>query len=109
MAGRLLTTASTIQCAHGAPAMLTTGNSRVSAGARVLVEDDVHTVTGCPFTTGGDESPCVRIEWSAGAGSVSLGGTAPLVMTSIGSCKNAEGAIQGVAIIASTQQRATAR
>lgn len=109
MAGRLLTTASTIQCTHGAPAMLITGNARVSAGARVLVEDDTHSVTGCPFMRGSTASPCVRIEWTAGAGQVSLGGTAPLVISSIGSCKNAEGAVQGVAIIASTQQRASAR
>jgi hypothetical protein len=105
----MLTTASTIQCAHGAPAMLVTGNSRVSAGARVLVENDAHKVVGCTFTTGSDDSPCVEIAWTAGAGEVSIGGVAPLLTSSVGTCKNAEGVTQGVAIIASTQQRASAR
>ena len=53
--------------------------------------------------------PCVRIEWSAGAGRVAVDGTAPLVETSIGRCLNAQGGDQGVAVIVATQQRASAQ
>lgn len=106
----LLTTASRIQCAHGAPAQLVTANVAVSAGgARVLLESDVHAVQGCPFTVGNKPSPCVRIEWSSGAQKASLGDEAPLLKTSMGECKNAEGATQGVALIVNTQTKAVAR
>jgi hypothetical protein len=105
---RLLTTTSTIQCAHGAAAVLITGNTRVSAGARVLREDDVHVVTGCTHVTGGD-SACVKIEWKNAAKQVAVGGVAPLTTSSIGTCKNAGDAAQGVAVIVVTQQRASAR
>lgn len=109
MPGRLLTTASTIQCAHGAPAMLVTGNTRVSAEARVLLEDDIHVVTGCTHKRGSDQSPCAKIEWSAGASKAKISGTAPLVTSSVGLCKNADGSPQGTAIIVNTQQRVSAR
>ncbi|HEY5928101.1 MAG TPA: hypothetical protein VIV11_40720 [Kofleriaceae bacterium] len=109
MGGRLLTTIATIQCPHGATALLSTSNSRVSAGQRVLLESDVHDVVGCTFMRGNTKSPCVKIEWSRGATRVSIGGTAPLVMSSVGTCKNLEGTIQGTAIIASTQQAASAQ
>ena len=34
---------------------------------KVLLESDIHTVAGCPFTIGNKPSPCLRIEWKAGA------------------------------------------
>ena len=110
MPGLNLTTASTIMCPHGGQAVLMTGNSRVSAdGAAVLLESDVHVVTGCPFTVGNKYSPCVRIEWSAGTSRVSIQETATLNETSLGSCLNAEGGTQGVATIVNTQQKALAQ
>lgn len=109
MAGPLLTTSSKIQCPHGGRAFLTTSNRTTSAGARILLESDVHQVVGCPFTVGSKYQPCVTIAWSAGASAVSIGGEKALVKSSIGKCKNAEGAVQGVAIVGQTQQRASAR
>lgn len=104
MPGNNLTTASTIVCPHGGQAILMTSNARVTAGGPpVLLESDVHVVAGCPFTVGTKYQPCVKIEWSAGAAKVSVGGTAPLVQASIGLCKSAEGIVQGVAIIVNTQ------
>lgn len=74
-----------------------------------LLESDVHPVVGCPFTIGPKYSPCIRIEWTAGASMASSNGTKVLVQSSVGKCINAEGAPQGVAIIASTQMKASAR
>lgn len=105
----VLTTASTVQCPHGGQLQLVTSNTRVSAGARVLLESDVHVIAGCPFTDGSRSSPCVRVDWDAGAAQASIGGTAPLVETSVGTCKNAEGGVQGTAIVVITQRRTEAR
>ena len=110
MAVNLLTTTSTIQCPHGGQAVLTTANSKVSADrATVLLESDVHTITGCPFTVASSPSPCVRIDWSGGATKAQVNGTAVLLQTSIGQCLNAAGATQGVAIVVNTQQKASAQ
>ncbi|MGN6105670.1 MAG: hypothetical protein ACTHU0_11240 [Kofleriaceae bacterium] len=104
----MLTTASTIQCSHGGTAVLATSNQTTSAGGRVLLESDVHQVVGCPFSTGSKYSPCVTITWSSGVQAVSIRGTKVLVTSSVGSCKSAEGVVQGVARV-QTQQRASAR
>lgn len=111
MPGNLLTTASTIMCPHGGQATLFTANVRAYAGgAPVLLETDVHPVAGCPFTLpGGKYSPCVRIQWSGGAGSTPVNGTPVLVQSSIGQCYSPEGAVQGVAFIVNTQLKASAR
>lgn len=110
MAGNQLTTASTIQCLHGGQAILLTANTAALAGGSpVLLESDIHLVVGCPFTVGPKYSPCVRIQWSAGSTQVTVNGTPTLVQTSIGQCINAEGAPQGVAIIANTQPKVSAR
>ena len=108
MTNLLLTTASQILCPHGGQAILTTANTRVTAGAAVLLQTDVHTVVGCPFTIGTKYSPCVRIEWQSAATRASAGGTAVLTQTSIGLCYSPESAPQGVALIVNTQPRASA-
>ncbi len=110
MAGFHLTTTSNIMCPHGGRATLMTTNPHALAdGSLVLLESDIHTVTGCPFTVGQKYSPCVRIEWSAGASNVTVNGTATLTQNSIGQCYNGEGAVQGVATIVNTQQETSAR
>ncbi len=109
MPGAILTVASAIQCQHGGAVILTTANVRVKAGgAFALLETDVHPVAGCPFTVGPKYSPCVRVEWSAGAALVKA--SAPvLVQSSIGKCISAENAPQGVAIIGGAQPKVSAR
>ena len=97
-------------CPHGGRATLFTSNSRSSAGgAPALLESDVHPVVGCPFTVASNYSPCVRIEWSAGANKGTVNGTPVLVKTSIGKCINAGGAVQGVATIVNTQMKVSAQ
>jgi hypothetical protein len=109
MPGQVLTVSSTIQCPHGGRALLTTGNTKMRAeGAFALLETDVHTVVGCPFTVGSKYSPCLRIEWSAGASLVQAQ-SAVLVRTSVGKCFNGENVTQGVALIATTQSKVSAR
>jgi hypothetical protein len=78
-----------------------------SGGAYALLESDIATVVGCPFTIGPKYSPCVRIQWSAGAVKVKAG-AAVLVSSSIGICYSPESAPQGVAIISSTQPKVSA-
>ncbi len=108
MPGNFLTLASVIQCPHGGMAVLSTGNTRVKANrAFALVESDVSTVVACPFTIGPKPSPCVRIQWSAGAPKIKMG-AAVLTQQSIGICYSPEGAPQGVAVIANTQPVASA-
>lgn len=110
MPGNLLTVASVIQCPHGGQAVLSTSNSKaMSDGALVLLETDVHSVIGCPFTVGSKYSPCVQIRWSGGAMQASVEGVSALVQSSIGLCHNAENAPQGVALIASTQAKVAAQ
>lgn len=109
MAGNILTTSSTIMCPHGGSAALFTSNTRVFAdGALALLVSDIHPVTGCPFTIGNKYSPCIRIEWSAGSTKASTNSTSILTQSSIGYCKNIEGAPQGVAVIVNTQIKSSA-
>ena len=111
MPGTILTTASQIQCPHGGQAILTTANTKGFAeNMPALLESDIHTVAGCPFTLPGPKySPCIRIEWSGGATRVKASGTPVLVKSSVGRCISAEGATQGTAIIVSTQMKASAQ
>ncbi|HEY0546176.1 MAG TPA: hypothetical protein VGC91_12420 [Pyrinomonadaceae bacterium] len=107
MPGPVLTIASTILCMHGGSVILFTSNAKLMVdGVPALVESDVHPVAGCPFTIGPKYSPCVRVEWTGGA-QATVNGAKVLVMSSIGKCISAEGATQGIAIIANTQMKIT--
>lgn len=110
MPGYVLTTLSDVKCTHGGKAMLSTTNTMLKFdNAPALLETDIHPVAGCPFTVPpGKPQPCVRIEWTAGATMCKSDGTPVLVQSSVGKCISAEGAIQGVALIAQTQTKANA-
>ena len=107
--GPVLTTLSSVQCPHGGRALLTTSNASSHAAANMLLESDTHAVVGCGFFIGPKYSPCLTIAWAAGATALSVGGTPVLVKSSIGTCKNDSGAVQGVALVASTQLPVSAR
>jgi hypothetical protein len=110
MPGYVLTAASTVQCTHGGSATATPSNTSVLAdGSPMLVESDTHTVAGCSFNVSGTPSPCVTIAWSAAATKVKVNGSAVLLQSSIGQCKAATGAVQGVAIVANTQTKVKAQ
>ncbi len=90
--------------------MLFTSDTAAYAGsAPALLVSDIHPVVGCPFTVGPKYSPCLQVEWTAGATRASVRGTAVLIKTSIGKCINAESAPQGIAMIANTQIKASAQ
>jgi hypothetical protein len=108
MPGTALTTASSIVCPHGGQAVQTRSSSVATAGAVILLETDVHDVIGCTFYNGSNYSPCLTIEWSAGANAVTVNGTKVLVRSSVGTCKNGQ-IVQGFALINSTQLPVTAR
>lgn len=109
MTGDILTLQSTIMCPRGREATLITSNSRVSTtNSFWLLETDVHTVMGCPFTTPVPKYyPCIRIEWSAGSTKTTINGTPVLKRESTGLCYNAEGAPQGTAMVVNTQMKVT--
>jgi hypothetical protein len=95
----VLTVASQVMCTHGGQAILTTCNTVLTAGgSAVLLESDIHSVVGCPFTAGTVYMPCVTIQWQAAATLLKVNGTPVLLATSVGQCMNASGAPQGVAI-----------
>jgi hypothetical protein len=110
MPGNLLTTASTIMCPHGGQVNLSTANSKVMAdGSPVLLETDIHTVSGCPFTLPAPKpSPCIRVEWTLGTTKMSINGTSALTQSSIGICYSPESAPQGVALVVNTQMKGMA-
>jgi hypothetical protein len=110
MPGRMLSKGSQVQCPHGGSATLTTANAKAKAsGGYALLESDIHTVSGCAFMIGTKPSPCIRIEWSVGAGKLTAGGTAVLLESSIGKCYSPEGAPQGVALVVSAEQKVNAQ
>ncbi|NIS81336.1 MAG: hypothetical protein GTO14_14290 [Anaerolineales bacterium] len=98
-------------CPHGGQLNLMTSNSKVFAeGTPVLLELDIHTVAGCPFTLPGPKpSPCVRVEWTLGSPKASVNGTPVLTQNSIGMCYSPESALQGVAVIVNTQIKVSAQ
>ncbi len=107
MPGYILTTASQVMCTHGGNAILTTSNTQLQVdNALALLETDVNSIAGCPFTLPGPKpSPCIRIEWTAGATQCKSNGTKVLIQSSMGKCISAEGATQGIAIVIQTQMK----
>lgn len=107
---QFLTKSATILCTHGGSAMPIPSNFKVKASqSPVLLESDATLVSGCPFNISGKPSPCVRIEWSAPAVKVKFDTGKPLTRASVGKCISAEGAMQGIALIVSTQLNASAQ
>jgi hypothetical protein len=96
----VLTMGSQGLCAHGGKILLDTSNALLYANDfPVLLESDIHTVVGCPFTVGTLYTPCVTVEWEAGAESLAVNGVGVLVSSSIGTCLNAASAPQGLAVM----------
>jgi hypothetical protein len=110
MPGKVLTTGSQVKCPHGGSATLSTANAKASpASGKALLESDIHTVAGCAFTIGTKPSPCIRIQWSAGAAKLKATGTPVLVESSVGMCYSAEGAPQGTALVVQADAKVSAQ
>lgn len=108
MAGRVLTTASTLRCPHGGTVSAVTSNLRVKAGGSLLRQSDVFAVSDCGFTKpGGQPSPCITVQWEAAEPRVLAGGPV-LDESSISVCMNGTGEPQGAVSIVMTQSRVSA-
>lgn len=96
----------TVQCPHGGMATAVNSNSRVKvAGAPALLADDPWIVAACPLNVAGAPHPCVSVEWSGAATRVKVGGRPVLLASSVGLCKAADQAVQGVALVSGVQTR----
>ena len=103
--GQLLTTGSVITCPHGGKVMAAAANARVKLGGeQVVLATDTFTVAGCPFAPVVPH-PCTRVQWQLTAQRSACDGAATLTSDSIGICFAADGAVQGVALVAATQTR----
>jgi hypothetical protein len=101
-----LTATSSISCPHGG-VVIPIPTSQVSCGADpALVSTDTFTVGGCGFVLVLVPHPCVLVQWVAAATRCSSGQTPMLTLDSVGLCVAADGAVQGPAIIQSTQPSA---
>jgi len=104
---KILTINSKIMCPHGGNVLLLTSNTKLLVeNVPALIESDIYSVTGCPFTVGSKYSPCVKVEWNQGALKAKSNEISILVNSSMGKCTNLEGALQGMALIINTQLKA---
>lgn len=101
--GELLTASSQLSCPHGGMVTAIPSDPRVTAaGGPVVLESDTFLVAGCPFAPG-PPHPCVLVQWQLPALRNTANGVAPLTTDSVGLCQAADGAVQGVVLIQSTQ------
>lgn len=105
MPSPILTTSSTVMCTHGGSATLQPGTPLVKVqGAQALLESEIHSVAGCPFTIPGKgPQPCTTIRWSLGGMQTKVNQIGVLLQTSIGICYSSEQIPQGTAIVAQAQ------
>lgn len=108
MADPLLHVSMTAQCPHpsGTVSVVTT-NTRVKvAGQYAATVADTFSIAGCQFNPSGTTpSPCLTIQWIAGATRVKITGKSAVLTTSDGMCEAAGAVPQGPPKIIQTQQR----
>jgi hypothetical protein len=104
----ILTTLSTVQCPHGGTVSLTTANTVAQIdGGYALLQTDVHTVSGCPFTTPEPKpQPCIMVQWTSGATQTKVNQVPVLLQTSSGLCISVIGTPQGAPIVSAVQSKA---
>lgn len=87
MPGYLLHAGATVMCAHAGQAQPVATNPRVTvSGQPTVVQSSAYTVSACPFTTGGNPSPCVTAQWSVAATRVRSNGQFLLLQDSQATC-----------------------
>lgn len=105
-ASHFLTDATTLECPHGAPVTGSTRNARVKVDQNfVLRSTDTFLVAGCSHTIGNIPHPCVRVQWDVHAERHQSHGDPSLTEDSVGYCLAADGAMQGIVVVSSTQIR----
>jgi uncharacterized Zn-binding protein involved in type VI secretion len=100
----ILNTQSSAQCTHGGTVQFSTSNTLMKVDqAYALLQTDVHTVSGCPFTTpAGTPSPCLTVTWITGASQTKVNQVPVLLQNSTGLCIGPSGP-QGTVTIGSVQ------
>lgn len=107
--GQLLTTATVMMCPHGGTVSAITTNTKVTAGgAPVVRPSDTFLVAGCAFAPVAPH-PCMTVEWQMPSTKTKADGDFALTTDSIGLCKAGDQAPQGMAIIMTTQPKASAQ
>lgn len=106
--GELLTASAQMTCPHGGMVTAIPSTPTVTAGGDpVVLMTDTFVVAGCPFAPVAPQ-PCVLVQWQTGATQSTVNGVAPLTTDSVGLCQAADGAVQGMVLIQSTQSQAQA-
>ena len=99
MAAPILTQAATIMCPHGGK--VTVGPTRLTvqiAGSPVLVVTDIGAIAGCAFVIAGAPAPCVSVQWTMPAVSVTAQNVPVLLSSSICMCIGGSGAVPATVI-----------
>lgn len=110
MGAFLVDAGATILCPHGGSVTVTpTVTQAILGGRPPLLAGDRVTIAGCAFNVSGSPSPCRSIQWLQPTRAVSFEGGAALTAASVGVCKNAAGAPQGLAVVTGYQTQVLAR
>ena len=106
MPGEVAHVGALIQCPHQAPGQIVPTNVRVKvSGQFVALQNDQCMITGCPFMTGPNPSPCLTVKWLVPATRIKVMGQPVLLKDSQGLCQNPAQVPQGPPQIKVTQVR----
>jgi uncharacterized Zn-binding protein involved in type VI secretion len=87
MPGYLLQQGAQVLCMHGGQAQPVTTNMRVKAGGQpIATQQDMYTISGCPFVAGSTPMPCVTGQWVSAATRVKAGGMPVILQDSQAAC-----------------------
>jgi hypothetical protein len=87
MPGYLLSSGSTLICAHAGQAQPTAPSPRVKVDSQpVVTQSCTYTISGCPNIVGTANVPCVTGQWVSAAARVKAGGVPVLLQDSQSVC-----------------------
>jgi hypothetical protein len=99
----------TMQCPHGGQVIVVPSQQKVLLGSQpALLAADAASIAGCAFMVGTKPQPCLTVQWQGLATKVKINNQAPLLQTSVGLCKSAEGMVQGTVLMSGVQTKASA-
>ena len=87
MSGYILDKGATVLCMHGGQSQPVTTNMRVKAGGQPIVtQQDMYSISACPFMSGSNPLPCVTGQWTSAATRVKAGGMPVILQNSQATC-----------------------
>jgi hypothetical protein len=106
MPGYLFHVGAQAMCPHGGQISTTSSNTRVKAGGQFLATSaDTCLIAGCPFVSGTNPHPCVKVQWLVPALRVKINGNPALLQTSTALCLAADQVPQGPPQVTVAQKR----